>query len=95
MEVVIGFAVGYWVGTRQGREGLQRALESAHAIWTHPETRRLLGEGISAVEMATAPALDRARAQSRRAALLGSVLDGLLERRQARHATLLRPGNAT
>ena len=42
MEVVIGFAVGYWVGTRQGRQGLQTALESAQAIWAHPETRRML-----------------------------------------------------
>jgi hypothetical protein len=27
METLIGFAFGYWVGTRQGREGLQRALD--------------------------------------------------------------------
>ena len=26
MEVVIGFAVGYWVGTRQGRQGLHPAF---------------------------------------------------------------------
>jgi hypothetical protein len=25
MEALIGFAFGYWVGTRQGREGLERA----------------------------------------------------------------------
>jgi hypothetical protein len=86
VEVVIGFAVGYWVGTRQGREGMQKALESAQAIWAHPETRRLLGEGLSAAETAAAPVLDRARSKSRRAALLGSVMDELLERRQARHA---------
>ena len=47
MEVVIGFAVGYWLGTRQGRQGLQNALESAQVIWAHPETRRMLAEGIS------------------------------------------------
>ena len=86
MEVVIGFAVGYWVGTRQGRQGLQNALESAQAIWAHPETRRLLGEGLSAVETMAAPAMDRARSKSRRTALLSSVMDGLIERRQARHA---------
>ncbi len=28
VEVVLGFAVGYLVGTRQGREGLQKALDS-------------------------------------------------------------------
>ena len=86
MEVVIGFAVGYWVGTRQGRQGLQNALESAQAIWAHPETRRLLGEGLSAVETMAGPAMDRARSKSRRTALLSSVMDGLIERRQARHA---------
>jgi hypothetical protein len=86
VEVVIGFAVGYWVGTRQGRQGLQNALESAQAIWAHPETRRLLGEGLSAVETMAAPAMDRARSKSRRTALLSSVMDGLMERHQARHA---------
>jgi hypothetical protein len=88
VEVVIGFTVGYWVGTRQGRQGLQNALESAQAIWAHPETRRLLGEGLSAVETAAAPALDRlgAGSKSRRSALLGSAMDELIERRQARRA---------
>jgi hypothetical protein len=42
MEVLIGFAVGYWVGTRQGREGLERAMDSVREIAAHPETRRLL-----------------------------------------------------
>ena len=86
MEVVIGFAVGYWVGTRQGRQGLQNALESAQAIWAHPETRRLLGEGLTAVEGVAGPVLDRARSKSRRTALLSSVMDELFERHQARHA---------
>jgi hypothetical protein len=86
VEVVIGFAVGYWVGTKHGREGLQNVLASAQAIWVHPETRRLLGEGLSAVETVAGPALDRARSKSRRTALLSSVMDELFERRQARHA---------
>jgi hypothetical protein len=88
VEVVIGFAVGYWVGTRQGRQGLQNALESAQAIWAHPETRRVLSEGISAVETA-GPAMERfgnKSSRSRRAALISSVVDELIERRQARHA---------
>ena len=86
MEVVIGFVVGYWVGTRQGRQGLQNALESAQAIWAHPEARRMLSEGITAIETVAGPAMDRARSRSRRAALIGSVVDELIERRQARHA---------
>jgi hypothetical protein len=48
MEVLIGFAFGYWVGTRQGREGLERAIDSVREIAAHPETRRLLAEGVSA-----------------------------------------------
>jgi hypothetical protein len=86
VEVVIGFAVGYWVGTRQGRQGLQHALESAQAIWAHPETRRMLSEGISSVETMTGPVMDRARSRSRRAALISSVVNELIERRQPRHA---------
>ena len=86
MEVVIGFAVGYWIGTRQGRQGLQHALESAQAIWASPETKRLLGEGLSAFETAAGPAMDRLGkgSGSRRAALISTVVDELIERRQAR-----------
>ena len=87
MEVVIGFAVGYWVGTRQGRQGLQRALDSAQAIWASPETKRLLSEGLSAFETVAAPAMDRLGGKSnRRSALISTVVDELIERRQSRRA---------
>jgi hypothetical protein len=88
VEVVIGFAVGYWVGTRQGRQGLQHALESAQAIWASPETKRLVGEGLSAFEAVATPAMERLGKgpRSRRAALINSVVDELIERRQARRA---------
>jgi hypothetical protein len=89
MEVVFGFAVGYWIGTRQGRKGLLEALDSAQAIWNSPETRRLLGEGLSAFGAVASPAMDRMGRQSgrgTRAALIGSVVDELIERRQARRA---------
>src|SRR5439155_18082452 len=87
MEVVIGFAVGYWVGTRQGRQGLQNALESAQAIWARPETRKMLAEGISAAQTVAGPVMERLgdkSSRSRRAALISSVVDELIERRQAR-----------
>jgi len=89
MEVVIGFAVGYWVSTRQGRQGLQNALESAQAIWAHPETRKMLAEGISAAQTVAGPVMERLgdkSSRSRRAALISSVVDELIERRQARRA---------
>ena len=88
MEVVIGFAVGYLVGTRQGRQGMQHALDSAQAIWASPETKRLVSEGLSAFETVAGPAMDRmgAKSSSRRTALISTVVDELIERRQARRA---------
>jgi hypothetical protein len=88
VEVVIGFVVGYLVGTRQGRQGMQNALDSAQAIWASPETKRLLSEGLTAFETVAAPAMDRmgAKSNSRRSALISTVVDELIERRQARRA---------
>ena len=88
MEVVIGFVVGYLVGTRQGRQGMHHALDSAQAIWASPETKRLLSEGLTAFEAAAAPAVDRlgAKSSSRRSALISTVVDELIERRQGRRA---------
>jgi hypothetical protein len=57
VETVIGFAFGYWVGTRQGRQGMQRALDSAREIWESPETRRVAAEGLSALEALAGPAM--------------------------------------
>ncbi len=88
MEAVIGFAVGYLVGTRQGRQGMQKTLDSAQAIWASPETKRLLSEGLTALETVAAPAMDRlgAKSGSRRSALISSVVDELIERRPGRRA---------
>ena len=88
VEVVLGFAVGYWIGTRQGRKGLQEALDSAQAIWASPETKRLLGEALTVLESAAGPAMERlGGGQSRsRVAVLGSVLDELIQRRARRAA---------
>ena len=83
MEVLLGFAFGYWVGTRQGRQGLQEALGNVQAIMAHPETRRLLSEGISAFEVAAGPALQRVGGRSGRK-VIGSVVDEFLERRHGR-----------
>jgi hypothetical protein len=48
MEALVGFLVGYYVGTRHGRDGLRELLESAEAIRRSPETRRLVAQGVSA-----------------------------------------------
>ena len=89
MEVVLGFAVGYYIGTRQGRKGLQEAIESAQAIMASPETRRLLSEAISTFEAVAGPAMERMGRRSgsgSRVALIGSVVDELIERRSRRAA---------
>ena len=88
VEVVLGFVVGYWIGTRQGRKGLQEALDSAQAIWASPETKRLLGESLSGLGAVAGPAMERVsgRSNGSRAALIGSVVDELIERRSRRAA---------
>jgi hypothetical protein len=85
VETAIGFALGYWIGTRQGRQGMQKALDSARDIWASPETRKLLGEGLSALE-AAAPALNLLgkRSGNGKAAVLTSFMDELIERRNGR-----------
>jgi len=89
VEVVFGFAVGYYIGTRQGRKGLQEAIESAQAIAASPETRRFLSEAINTFENVAGPAMERMNRRANggtRAALIGSVVDELMERRARRAA---------
>jgi hypothetical protein len=88
VETVIGFAVGYWVGTRQGRQGMQKALDSAREIWESPESRRLAAEGVSALEAVAGPAMEALgrRSGGRRSAIIGPVVDELIERRNGRRA---------
>jgi hypothetical protein len=42
MEVLVGFAVGFVVGTRQGRDGLARIIESANGIRSSKEVQKLV-----------------------------------------------------
>ena len=89
VEVVLGFAIGYYIGVRQGRRGLQETIESAQAIMASPETRRLLSEAINGFESVAGPAMERVSRRSNsgsRAALFGSVVDELIERRARRAA---------
>ncbi len=88
METVIGFAFGYWVGTRQGRQGMQKALDSAREIWESPETRRVAAEGLSALESVAGPAVEALgrRSSGRRSATIAAVVDELIDRRNGRRA---------
>jgi len=47
METIIGFAAGYLVGSREGKDGLDRLKSSVEAIVKSPEARRLAGEAMS------------------------------------------------
>jgi len=87
MEVVVGFAIGYWVGTRQGRQGLERALDAARDIWESPETRHLLGEALSVLQ-GVAPAggiLGKGGSRDKSLAVIRDMLDEVVERRNGRH----------
>jgi hypothetical protein len=50
MEAIIGFVVGYLVGTREGKTGLERLKTSWQAIVTSPEARKMAGEAITVAE---------------------------------------------
>jgi hypothetical protein len=84
MEVLIGFAVGYWVGTRQGRQGLERAMDSVREIAASPETRRLLGEGLAAATPVTDFLAKRGKSTS--FAVIRSFLDEAADRRNSHQA---------
>jgi hypothetical protein len=88
MEVIVGFAFGYWVGTRQGRQGLERALDAGRDIWQSPETRHLIGEAVAALE-AAAPVsglLGKGRSRDKSLAVIRDLLDEVIERRNGRQA---------
>jgi hypothetical protein len=47
METVIGFAIGFVVGTQQGRDGLAKLRDAWQAISTSPEVREAVAAGVS------------------------------------------------
>ena len=87
METLIGFAVGYWIGTRHGRKGLEDELETAREFWASPTGQRLVSEGASFVQgmLPVADAVRKGR-HTTRGTIISSVVDEILERRSARHA---------
>lgn len=52
METIMGFVAGYLVGTRQGREGLERLRASLQSIKNSPEVRKLAAEAVVVAETA-------------------------------------------
>jgi len=47
METILGFAVGYLVGSQEGKAGLDRVRKSLLAIGSSPEVRRMATEAVS------------------------------------------------
>jgi hypothetical protein len=45
VETLIGFAVGFVVGTQYGRDGLAKVRDSVNAISSSPEFHQLLRSG--------------------------------------------------
>jgi len=42
MEVLVGFAVGFIAGTKEGRDGLARIIEAANDIRNSKEVQKLV-----------------------------------------------------
>jgi hypothetical protein len=49
METVVGFAVGYLVGTREGRKGVDKLRDSLMAIRESADVKQLVGEALGAL----------------------------------------------
>ena len=50
METMIGFAIGYYFGTRHGRAGLAQSRDALAAILRSDETRQLAAAASAAVQ---------------------------------------------
>jgi hypothetical protein len=85
METILGFVAGYLVGTRDGKDGLERMRSSLQSIRTSPEVRKLAADAISLVEATV-------RQRSGRAGIGGAV--GNVTDMLVRRATAAREGRA-
>ncbi len=49
METLVGFAFGFWLGTKEGKEGVAKLVESWKAIRSSTELKNLVGGAIAVV----------------------------------------------
>ena len=47
VETLIGFAIGYMVGTQQGRDGMKKSLEAFESIRQSPEVKQTVLVGVT------------------------------------------------
>ena len=74
METIVGFAIGYAVGVREGRAGFERLLASCRALAGSAELRRLAGTAAAA-----ALPIARQLASGGAAELVGRTAERLIE----------------
>ncbi len=79
METIVGFVAGYLVGSREGRDGLERLRTSWQSIRTSPEVRKLATEAITVAEMVIRRTSDRGSLSG----AVGGVTDMLVRRAAA------------
>jgi hypothetical protein len=86
METLIGFVVGYLVGAREGKGGLERLKVSVNSILASPEARRLVGEAMAVAQ----PVAQRATSAG-----LGNIggLGGTVVRELVSRASSAREGS--
>jgi hypothetical protein len=49
VETLVGFAFGFFLGTREGKEGIAKLRESWAAIKESADVKHLVGEGVTAL----------------------------------------------
>jgi hypothetical protein len=49
METLVGFAFGFWLGTKEGKDGVAKIVESWKAIRESTELKNLVGGAIGVV----------------------------------------------
>ena len=83
METMIGFVIGYYFGTRHGREGLAQARDALEAILKSDETRQLAAAAFAAAR----PVLKQLASGGP-----GAIISGVIEQlgRQGRVVEQLR-----
>ena len=89
METIIGFAVGYLVGTRQGRDGVERLRTTVQEIAASEEVRAIVGQAIALAAPVVRAVMRSARSggdSDVAAALARSAADALKQWQKAKAA---------
>jgi hypothetical protein len=75
MEAIIGFAIGYWAGTRDGREGLTKALEALDAITKSEQFKTIMSQGLAMGGSLVAKGLQGSGGNAIASGVMGVVAD--------------------